>query len=60
MQHVRVLDEADQRERRLWAEVIPRVPGTAVFMTPSAQAPFALVSFVKLAHVLHEQVILLS
>ena len=45
---------------RLWAEVIPRVPGTAVFMTPSTQAPFALVSFVKHAHVLHEQVILLS
>ena len=45
---------------RLWAEVIPRVPGTAVFMTPSAQAPFALISFVKHAHVLHEQVILLS
>jgi KUP system potassium uptake protein len=45
---------------RLWADVIPRVPGTAVFMTPSTQAPFALVSFVKHAHVLHEQVILLS
>jgi KUP system potassium uptake protein len=45
---------------RMWAEVIPRVPGTAVFMTPSAQAPFALISFVKHAHVLHEQVVLLS
>jgi KUP system potassium uptake protein len=45
---------------RLWADVVPRVPGTAVFMTPSAQAPFALMSFVKHAHVLHEQVILLS
>ena len=45
---------------RLWSEVVPRVPGTAVFMTPTAQAPFALVNFVKHAHVLHEQVILLS
>jgi KUP system potassium uptake protein len=45
---------------RLWSDVVPRVPGTAVFMTPSAQAPFALVNFVKHAHVLHEQVILLS
>ena len=45
---------------RLWADVVPRVPGTAVFLTPSTQAPFALVNFVKHAHVLHEQVILLS
>ncbi|MEI6474074.1 MAG: KUP/HAK/KT family potassium transporter [Planctomycetota bacterium] len=45
---------------RLWSDVVPRVPGTAVFMTPSTQAPFALVNFVKHAHVLHEQVILLS
>ena len=45
---------------RLWTEAVPRVPGTAVFLTPSAQAPFALVHFVKHAHVLHEQVILLS
>jgi KUP system potassium uptake protein len=45
---------------QLWAEAIPRVRGTAVFMTPSTQAPFALVSFVKHAHVLHEQVVLLS
>ena len=45
---------------RLWSEVVPRVPGTAVFLTPTAQAPFALVNFVKHAHVLHEQVILLS
>ena len=45
---------------QLWAEAIPRVRGTAVFMTPSTQAPFALVSFVRHAHVLHEQVVLLS
>ncbi|MBL9140760.1 MAG: KUP/HAK/KT family potassium transporter, partial [Phycisphaerae bacterium] len=45
---------------RLWSEAIPRVPGTAVFMTPATQAPFALVTFVKHAHVLHETVILLS
>ena len=45
---------------RLWSEVVPRVPGTAVFLTPTTQAPFALVNFVKHAHVLHEQVILLS
>ena len=45
---------------RLWSDVVPRVPGTAVFLTPSTQAPFALVNFVKHAHVLHEQVILLS
>ena len=45
---------------RLWSEVVPRVPGAAVFLTPSTQAPFALVNFVKHSHVLHEQVILLS
>lgn len=45
---------------RLWAEGTPRVPGTAVFMTPATQAPFALVTFVRHAHVLHETVILLS
>ena len=45
---------------RLWSDVVPRVPGAAVFLTPSTQAPFALVNFVKHAHVLHEQVILLS
>ncbi len=45
---------------RLWSDAVLRVPGTAVFMTPSAQAPFALVTFVRHAHVLHEQVILLS
>jgi KUP system potassium uptake protein len=45
---------------RLWTDAIPRVPGTAVFMTPATQAPFALVTFVKHAHVLHETVILLS
>jgi KUP system potassium uptake protein len=45
---------------RLWTEGTPRVPGTAVFMTPAAQAPFALVTFVRHAHVLHETVILLS
>jgi KUP system potassium uptake protein len=45
---------------RLWTDAVPRVPGTAVFMTPQTQAPFALVTFVKHAHVLHETVILLS
>ncbi|MFO0782859.1 MAG: KUP/HAK/KT family potassium transporter [Phycisphaerales bacterium] len=45
---------------RLWSEAVPRVPGTAVFLTPAAQAPFALVTFVRHAHVLHEQVVLLS
>ncbi|MCE5334138.1 MAG: potassium transporter Kup [Desulfobacteraceae bacterium] len=44
------------------AERLPhRVPGTAVFLTVSAEVtPLALLHFYKHAHVLHEQVILLS
>ncbi|MCE9618367.1 MAG: KUP/HAK/KT family potassium transporter [Planctomycetes bacterium] len=44
----------------LWAEAVPRVPGTAVFLTTSNTTPFALVSFVEHSHVLHQQVILVS
>jgi KUP system potassium uptake protein len=44
----------------LWARDIPRVPGTAVFLTTSYNAPHALVKFVEHAHVLHRQVVLLS
>jgi len=44
----------------LWARDIPRVPGTAVFLATNYNAPHALQKFVEHAHVLHEQVILLS
>jgi KUP system potassium uptake protein len=44
----------------LWAESVPRVPGTAVFLTTSNATPFALVSFVEHSHVLHQQVLLVS
>jgi KUP system potassium uptake protein len=44
----------------LWSEVVPRVPGTAVFLTTSSSTPFSLAAFVEHSHVLHRQVILLS
>jgi KUP system potassium uptake protein len=44
----------------LWARDIPRVPGTAVFLATSSNAPHSLVKFVEHAHVLHRQVVLLS
>ena len=44
----------------LWSEAVPRVPGTAVFLTTSSATPFSLAAFVEHSHVLHKQVILLS
>jgi len=44
----------------LWSDVVPRVPGTAVFLTTSSATPFSLAAFVEHSHVLHKQVILLS
>ena len=44
----------------LWSEAVPRVPGTAVFLTTSSATPFSLTAFVEHSHVLHQQVILIS
>ncbi|NBX24740.1 MAG: potassium transporter Kup [Planctomycetes bacterium] len=44
----------------LWSEAVPRVPGTAVFLTTSSATPFSLTAFVEHSHVLHQQVILVS
>ncbi len=44
----------------LWTDVIPRVPGTAVFLTTNYNTPLALKHFVEHAHVLHEQVVLIT
>jgi KUP system potassium uptake protein len=44
----------------LWSEAVPRVPGTAVFLTTSSATPFSLAAFVEHSHVLHKQVILVS
>ena len=45
---------------KLWTEAIPRVPGTAVFLTTNYNTPLALKHFVEHAHVLHEQVVLMT
>jgi len=44
----------------LWTDAIPRVPGTAVFLTTNYNAPLALKHFVEHAHVLHQQVVLIT
>ncbi len=44
----------------LWTEAIPRVPGTAVYLTTNYNTPLALKHFVEHAHVLHEQVVLMT
>jgi len=44
----------------LWAQVVPRVPGTAVFLAGNRNTPYSLVAFVEHSHVLHQQVVLLS
>jgi len=44
----------------LWSQVVPRVPGTAVFLAGNRNTPHSLVAFVEHSHVLHQQVILLS
>ena len=44
----------------LWNDAIPRVPGTAVFLTTNYNTPLALKHFVEHAHVLHEQVVLVT
>lgn len=44
----------------LWSQVVPRVPGTAVFLAGDRNTPYSLIAFVEHAHVLHQQVILLS
>ncbi len=44
----------------LWTDAIPRVPGTAVFLTTNYNTPVALKHFVEHAHVLHEQVVLMT
>ena len=44
----------------LWTDAIPRVPGTAVFLTTNYNTPLALKHFVEHAHVLHEQVVLMT
>jgi len=44
----------------LWAQVVPRVPGTAIFLAGNRNTPYSLVAFVEHSHVLHQQVILLS
>jgi KUP system potassium uptake protein len=44
----------------LWTEAIPRVPGTAVFLTTNYNTPLALKHFVEHAHVLHEKVVLMT
>jgi len=44
----------------LWTDAIPRVSGTAVFLTTNYNTPLALKHFVEHAHVLHEQVVLMT
>ena len=44
----------------LWDGATPRVPGTAVFLTTNYNTPIALKHFVEHAHVLHEQVVLMT
>lgn len=44
----------------LWAQVVPRVPGTAIFLAGNRNTPYSLVAFVEHSHVLHQQVVLLS
>ncbi|MFM7051702.1 MAG: potassium transporter Kup [Planctomycetota bacterium] len=44
----------------LWTDAIPRVPGTAVFLTTNYNTPLALKHFVEHAHVLHQQVVLVT
>ncbi len=44
----------------LWVKEVPRVPGTAVFLTTNNSTPFSLSSFVEHSHVLHQQVLLVS
>lgn len=44
----------------LWTDAIPRVPGSAVFLTTNYNTPLALKHFVEHAHVLHEQVVLMT
>jgi KUP system potassium uptake protein len=44
----------------LWTDAIPRVPGTAVFLTTNYNTPLALKHFVEHAHVLHQQVVLMT
>lgn len=44
----------------LWTDAIPRVPGTAVYLTTNYNTPLALKHFVEHAHVLHEQVVLMT
>ncbi len=44
----------------LWTDAIPRVPGTAVYLTTNYNTPLALRHFVEHAHVLHEQVVLMT
>ncbi|MFM7134429.1 MAG: KUP/HAK/KT family potassium transporter, partial [Planctomycetota bacterium] len=44
----------------LWDDAIPRVPGTAVFLTTNYNTPLALKHFVEHAHVLHRQVVLVT
>jgi KUP system potassium uptake protein len=44
----------------LWTDPIPRVPGTAVFLTTNYNTPLALKHFVEHAHVLHQQVVLIT
>ncbi len=44
----------------LWIQVVPRVPGTAVFLAGNRNTPYSLAAFVEHSHVLHQQVILLS
>ena len=44
----------------LWTDAIPRVPGTAVFLTTNYNTPLALKHFVEHAHVLHQQVVLIT
>ena len=44
----------------MWNDAIPRVEGTAVYLTTNYNAPLALKHFVEHAHVLHEQVILMT
>jgi KUP system potassium uptake protein len=45
---------------QMWAMDIPRVPGTAVFLTKDYNTPHTLAFFVEHAHVLHERVVLLT
>jgi KUP system potassium uptake protein len=44
----------------IWDGATPRVPGTAVFLTTNYNTPLALKHFVEHAHVLHQQVVLMT